>query len=420
MSFNSYQQISPEMQSAMSQIADSRIAAKSNVTIWRDPTRKQYFIANDPHSTQPDFGIPITKPEALPGIERTRKDMGKAATSLQGGSASMSATELDNLRYDVFTNEAVNDAVMFYDSMDALRKQYHQTGDAARFIGGGTITAQSYPALSNVMVDQTVLDLISRDFIILDAVTRKSWDKLVYTFDNRTPFRNQGDLGELDMSPARSVSYARDSISLKKAQGHVSVSIWASLAIRDHDIESDNTSIIDADFERIFSTDVATTITGFADQNTGGAYDVIGSGAFHSTTNPSARFDADSLSIKTAGGRGDILGMNTATYRALIQNTWMRLSGNPTLALGQTINNVDSFSTTHQLLPGKTIYVDELFADDKIAYYDKRAVVFLEGPTSMRNIELNYGQVKDTVNDRWYGSGIKVSSWGVEENNIHS
>jgi hypothetical protein len=88
--------------------------------------------------------------------------------------------------------------------------------------------------------------------------------------------------------------------------------------------------------------------------------------------------------------------------------------------LGQEIAPISTFKTTHQLLPGYSIYVDELAADDNILIFDKRSPVFLEGPSSMRNIELNYGQVKDTVSDRWYGSVIRVAGWGVEETNIHS
>jgi hypothetical protein len=192
------------------------------------------------------------------------------------------------------------------------------------------------------------------------------------------------------------------------------------MAIRDHDIVGDNTSIINADFERIFATEIATTLTQFPDQATGGAYDVIAGGAFHSTTNPATRLDIDSASIRTAGGRADTIVMNTRSYRALIQNTYMRLSGNPTLALGQEVAPISAFKTTHQLLPGYSIYVDELAADDNLLIFDKRSPVFLEGPSSMRNVELNYGQIKDTVSDRWYGSVIRVAGWGVEETNIHS
>jgi hypothetical protein len=336
---------------------------------------------------------------------------------VQGGSG-LSSTELDKARYDIFTNECVDDAVMFFEGMDRARKQYYNTGDEGKFIGAGTITAQDYAGISNVMIDQETLELISRDFIILDAVTKKSWDKLVYTFDNITPYRNTANLGELDMSPPRSVKYARSDTSLKKAQGHVSVSIWAGMAIRDHDGARDSQAIIDADFERIFAEEVATLLATFADQATGGAYDVIAGGAFHSTTNPAVRFDADSLSIKTAGGKANTLVMNTAAYRALIQNTFMRLSGSPTLSLGQSIEGVHAFSTSHPLLPGYQIYVDELAPSDSILIYDKRSPVFLEGPTSMRNIELNYGQVKDTVSDRWYGSTLRVSTWGVQETNV--
>ena len=422
MTYNSYQQLSPDMQQAVNAAVDSRIAAKSKSTVWYNPVTQDYWAANDPTSQVPDYGVRITQPNKLKGLDRSKYNRPKTATLLQGASASMSSTDLDEARYKgVFTPEYEGQAVEFYDRMDNARKIYYQTGDKERFLGAGTVTAQDYSGvIGNVMIDQTVLDLITRDFILLDAVTRKSWDKLTYTFDNRTPYLNQGGLGELDVAPSTSVLYARSSFGLKKAEGHVSVSIWANMAILDHDVEGDNTGIINADFERIFATDVSTTLSTFPDNATAGAYDVIAGGAFHSTTAPSLMFDEDSANIRTAGGRADTIAMRTIDYRALIQNTFMRLSGNPTLALGVEIPSVHAFKTNHALLPAYDIYVDELVASDSLIIYDKRAVVFLEGPTSMRTVEQNMGQVRDTISDRWYGSGIKVSTWGWEETNIHT
>ena len=421
MSFNSYQQLTPEMDAASKAAVDSRIAAKSKSTVWYNPVTQDYWSANDPTSQEPDYGVRITNPGKLKGMDRSKYNRPQTAQVI-GGSSKMSSTELDEARFKgIWTNDYENQATEFYDQMDKARKQYYQTNDYAKFIGAGTITAQDYSAtIGNVMIDQTVLDLITRDFIILDAVTRKSWDKLTYTYDNRTPYLNTGGLGELDVAPSGNVKYARASIGLKKAEGHVSVSIWAGLSILDHDAVGDTQSIINADFERIFATDVASTLTGFTDQATAGAYDVIAGGAFHSTTNPSVRFDADSASIRTAGGRADTLVMRTIDYRALIQNTFMRLSGSPTLSLGQETAPVHAFRTIHQLLPGYDIFVDELATSDSLFIYDKRSVIFLEGPTSTRTVEQNMGQVRDTVSDRWYASGIKVSTWGVEETNVHT
>jgi hypothetical protein len=421
MSFNSYQSLTPDMQAAVDRAVDSRMAAKSKTTVWYNPVTQDYWAANDPTSMEPDYGVRITQPGKLKGLDRSKYNRPKTAHVI-GGSSAASSTELDEQRYKgIWTSEYEHQAVEFHDQMDKNIKQYHQTKDLSRFIGAGTITAQDYSStIGNVMIDQTVLDLITRDFIILDAVTRKSWDKTVYTFDNRTPYLNTGGLGEFDVAPSGNVLYARSSISLKKAEGHVSVSIWANMSILDHDPVGDTQGLINADFERIFSTEVATTLATFADNATSGAYDVIAGGAFHSTTNPSLMFDEDSGNIRTAGGHADTLVMRTIDYRALIQNTFMRLSGNPTLALGAETPAVHAFKTSHQLLPGYDIFVDELAASDSILIYDKRSPIFLEGPTSMRTVEQNMGQVRDTISDRWYGSGIKVASWGWEETNIHT
>jgi hypothetical protein len=169
MSFNSYATMTPEMRQAVQDIADSRIAQKSSKTIWFNPVQQQYYYASDPTSTKPDYGIAITKPGKLKGIDRSRYNQPSSRQLVGGGYAdpNMSRTEADKMRYDVFTDEASNEAVMFYDAMDRNRKQFYNTGDEARFIGAGTITAADYSGISNIMIDQTVLDLITRDFIIL-------------------------------------------------------------------------------------------------------------------------------------------------------------------------------------------------------------------------------------------------------------
>ena len=55
------------------------------------------------------------------------------------------------------------------------------------------------------MIDTTIKELIARDFVLLQAVTRKAWAKTVYTHDSLTPYRNTYDLGELDVADSTSV-----------------------------------------------------------------------------------------------------------------------------------------------------------------------------------------------------------------------
>ena len=125
MSFNSYA-ITPEMQNAMAQIADSRIATKSSKTIWYNPVAKQYFYANDPKSTKPDYGIAITKTGKLSGLNRARFNEPSTRQKLTGGGM-QSSTELDKARYDIFAPESVDEAVMFYERMDRARRDYYQS-----------------------------------------------------------------------------------------------------------------------------------------------------------------------------------------------------------------------------------------------------------------------------------------------------
>lgn len=396
MSFNPYQTLTPEQVQAVKQIANGQIENKRMTTTWYNPEEECYYLANNPHSQEPDYGIRITKPHAFH----------KAHRELTGGSG-LSSTQKDELTFNPFTDEMADQAVQLYSKMDRLRKQYAQTRDPA-LIGAGTVTTADYSALNNVMIDTTIKELIARDFVLPQAVTRKAWAKTVYTHDALTPFRNSYDLGELDTSDSASVSITRGTINLKKAQGRVSVSIWAGMAIRDHDMAAENERLVDADFERGFAVEIATTLLAGTNAAAGGAFDVLTAGNLHSDNNPATIITSTTGTVRSNGGVADSLAMNSKTYRVLIQNTWMRVGGS---VIG-TVPSVDKTSarvTTHPLLPGFTIYIDELLPDGSIYIYDKSAVIFLEGPTSTRTVESNYGTIRDTIADRWYGSGIKIA-----------
>jgi hypothetical protein len=401
MSFNPYETLTAEQIQAVKQIANGQIDNKRMTTTWYNPEEECYYLANDPRSQQPDYGIRITKPHAFR----------PAYNKLTGGSANsanLSETQKDELRFNPFTDEMADQAVQLYSKIDRIRKQYAQTRDPA-LIGAGTVTTADYSALNNVMIDTTIKELIARDFVLLQAVTRKAWAKTVYTHDSLTPYRNTYDLGELDVADSTSVGLTRGTINLKKAQGRVSVSIWVGMAIRDHDMAAENERLVDADFDRGFSVEVATTLVGATNQAAGGAWDIIAGGAFQSTTNPMGAFLTASGVIRTNGGIANTLAMNSKTYMAMVQNTYMRTSGSSVVGQVPSLDNTSARVTTHPMLPGYTIYIDELLPDGSVFVYDKGAVIFLEGPTSTRTVESNFGTIRDTISDRWYGSGIKIA-----------
>ena len=403
MSFNSYnQQFSDEQLNAIRNIAGGVYDQKKMTTVWYKPTKDQYFLALNPKSKEPDYGIAITK-EGM---------MSKSRKQLAGASSS---TEKDRFTYQPIKDEFLDQAVRLNEALNRIKKDYDMTGDESRLMGAGTITTADYPALANVMIDTTVEDLVVKDFVVLDAFTRKSWDKLVYTFDSKTPFRNTYGLGELDVADSRSISYARGTIPLQKAEGRVSVSIWVQMAIRDHNIETDNTSMIEQDWDRGFSAEASTVLQQYTNQAAGGTYDVVAAGAFHSTTNPSVRLDADTASIRTAGGQANILVMNSKTFRVLTENTWMRNSSTSMLGTTENYSPTRSRTLTYAKLPGFTIYIDETIPTGSIIIADRRGHIWLDGPRSTRTLESNFGNIVDTLVDRWYGAGIKFAGFGVEE-----
>ena len=409
MSFNSYdQQFTDAQLEQIRRESSSIYDRKKNTRTWYNPVTDSYHLAAnpvmDPNSDTPDYGPEITKP----GV------MSKAREALRKMGGSASKTDWDHFTYQPIRNEFLKDAVGFNQKIENAKKQYNMTGDVNKLIGAGTLTLQDYPAIANIMLDTTVEELVVRDFVILQAFNRKPWDKLVYTFDSKTPFRNTYGLGELDVPDSRSIAYGRGTINLTKGSARISVSIWIQLSVRDHNIETDNSELIDQDWERGFSAEAATTLQLYTNQAAGGLYDALT--GEHNTTNPAIRFDADTASIRTAGGIASILVMNSKTYRVLYENSWMKTTGQSTpLGSNAPYTPTSARVVTLTKMPGFTIYIDETMPTGSIIIADKRGHIWLDGPRSQRTIESNYGQVVENIHDRWYGSGLKFSGFGVEE-----
>lgn len=398
MAYNPYatNSLTFEQEQAMRHIASSVYAEKKMTTVNYNPETDTYHKALNPHSETFDWDNDpqITKPG-----EWTKA---KQALVTMGGSAS--STDKDHYTYQPFRNEFLPQAVNFN---DALSKW---------LIGAGTISTADYPLMTDTLVDSTVYDLVTRDFILLQAVTRKPWSKLVYTADNRTPYRNTFDLGEFDVANSTSVSYATITINLKKAQGHVSLSRWLDLAIRRRDIRGDNESIIDADFERGFTAEMLTTMGTLTDNAVAGAYDVVAAGAFHMTNNPQADIYTDATTIRTAGGKANTLIMNSQTFYVLTSNSWLRENGTSVVSSGPAVTPVGTQGPlTHSKLPGYQIFIEETIAKGDIFITDRRGQMFLDGPRSTRIVEDNLHNVVDTLSDYWYGSGLRVSTWGIQQ-----
>lgn len=396
MSYNSYSQngLTFEQEQAMRQIASNVYAEKKQTTVWYNPETDTYHQAVNPYSNEPSYGAEITKPGQWTPAKR--------ALQVMGGSAS--STDKDHFTYQPIRDEFLPQAVNLN---NALEKH---------LVGGGTISLSDYPLMTDTLVDSTVYDIINRDFILLQAVTRKPWSKLTYTADNLTPYRNTFDLGEFDVANSTSVSYATVTATLKKAQGHVSISRWVDLAIRRRDIRGDNERIIDADFERGFVAEMLATLGLFTDDAVAGAYDVVATGAFHMTNNPAADFYTDAQTIRTAGGKASVLIMNSQTYYILAANSWMRVgSGTSVVSQGPAITPAGTQGPlTLPGLPGYTIYIEETIAKGDIFIIDPRAAIFLDGPRSTRMVEDQMHNVVDTISDYWYGSLRRVTTWGLQ------
>lgn len=387
-------------------IIEEKLAKKTKTTTWWKPENNTYWSTKNPDPNNPHYDVFVCNGSTI----------GTGLNALKGASAKdLSSTEIDNYRHGAISPEFLDQSNRFWSDVDKAQKM-NARGET---LGAGVITTQDYSDIANVMVDATSYEKIARDFILEQAVTKKSWNKLVYTADDYTPYLNEADMGENDVMEPRSIDYDRVQLQLLKAQGHVKASKWAELAIRDHNVIQDNFSIVDADFPRIFATNIATNLLGFADNAAAGAYDVIAGGAFHSTTNPMTEFLLDSSTIRTAGGVANTIALNSKTYQALVQNTFMRVGGS-VISTVPALTNAGARVVTHPLLPGYTIYIDELLTNGHIFVYDKRGFEFIQGPTRTATLNDDYNYFVSQIHDRWYNSFIRITGWGSQQTGASS
>lgn len=393
------------------QIAENRtnelLSKHIKVATWFNPETRTWWRANNPNiEDEPQYDVKIA----------TAKQIGLGQLGLRGGAVqngTMTSGELDHALYSDIMPEFLDQAVRFNEDVEKVRRD----PDLA-LKGGGFITASSYPELANIMVDSNMLELFVRDFILEQAVDSKAWSKTTYTGYQYTPYLNEGNLGENDIIDARSISYNKIETKLKKAQGHVAASKWADLAIRDRPFVEDNFKLINADFPRIFDSEIASALTQFGAQAlVGGAFDIIAPGDFHSTNKPTQTFRAGSATIRATGGVSNTMVMNSATWEELSFNTWMR-DANVVFGGVGPMQNAGTRTVTSSKLPGYTIYISETVADGKIFQYWKEGVLFLNGPTRTSTVDDNLRWKVSQLVDKWYGIIVRNASLGVEISGI--
>ena len=395
--YESYQSLTEDR---VSQLIDEKLARKTKSTVWHNPVSDTYWQANNPSSYEPSYDQYVCNGQVV----------GRGLDTLKGAS-NLTSTEVDNARFSGISDEFLDQANRMWSDIDKARKLSMQ----GQPLGAGVITTTDYAAIANVIVDSTTFELITRDYALQDAVTPKTSQNLTFSFDDTTPYLNEPDVGENDVIDPRSISYTRASVTLKKAQGHVKASRWAEMAARDHNVVQDNFSIVAADFPRIFATDIGTTLLGFADNAAAGAYDVVGAGDFHSTTNPATEFYADSTAIRTAGGMANTMAMNSQAYTTLAQNTYMRAGTGIFGPIPPFQNAGSRTGITHPMFPGFQIYIDELLAKGHIFVYDKRAVEFITGPSRTATVNNDEQYFVSQIHDRWYTSHLRMSTWGSQQ-----
>ena len=386
----------------INQLIEEKLSRKTKSTVWWNPVHNNYWRANNPASMEPSYDQYIADGKVL----------GRGLSNLKGASSKdLTSTEIDNYRFSGISDEFLDQANRMWSDIDKASKLSMQ----GQPLGAGVITTSDYADIAATIVDSTTYELIARDYVLQQACTSKTSQNLTYSFDDTTPYLNEADIGENDVMDPRQIDYTRGSVTLKKAQGHVKASRWAELAARAHNVTQDNFSIVAADFPRIFATDIATTMAGFTDNAAAGAYDVIAGGSFHSTTNPMTEFRLDSSTIRTAGGMANTLAMNSETYQTLVQNTFMRVGGAGIFGQVGPFENVSSRVATHPMLPGYTIYIDELLTKGDIHVYDKRAIEFVTGPSRTATVNNDEQYFVSQIHDRWYCSNLRVSTWGSEQ-----
>lgn len=384
-------------------LIDQKLAAKTKKTVWWNPENNKYYSTNNPDPYNPHYDTYVCD----------GKVVGTGIVALKGASQNnnLSQSEIDKYQFSGIQPEFLDQANRFWGDISKAQ----QKAALGQPLGAGVITTQDYPEIANVMVDATMYEKLARDFVLEQAATTKNTSKLVYTADDINPFLNEEDMGENDVMEPRSIDYDRVQLQLIKAQGHVKASRWAEMAIRDHNIVQDNFSIVDADFPRIFATNIATTLLGFTDNAAAGAYDVIGATAFHSTTNPTSEFDVDSAAIRTAGGIANTLALNSKTWNVLVQNTYYRVGASSAFGSIPPFQNAGSRIVTHPMMPGYTIYIDELLSNGHIFVYDKRTLEFVRGPTRTATLNDDYNYFISQIHDRWYNSHLRIPGWGSQQ-----
>lgn len=383
------------------QVSKSDIMKAIYNVVWWSPADGNFYQAEDVNASGPN---PERDALIARGADYFQSKKELRAAAVMG--YEMGSTDVDRARYRGITDEFLPLAVDWATDWAKV--------DRGEMRAHGIITMKDYAPMKNLVVSAESIYLRDDRFVLDKVAEAENTEFIQEDWFDQTPYKATGGLGENDVTEPVALDYVTGNVKLKKIQVRVEWSNYQSMQNRYRDPVKDNRAILDKDVPRLINLDLSQVLTGFVNNASVGAYDVIGGTAFHHTNKPTRDFIDTETNVQTAGGQVDLMIMNGLTFQTLIENTWMREGG--ILAAAGKYEGLSPRIVTLEKLPGTTIAIEKrsLIADGTIFFLAQTSFRKYNGPRRSVTYDKVVENLSGQLLDVWHGSVIRVNSWGEE------
>jgi len=247
-------------------------------------------------------------------------------------------------------------------------------GSNIKTAAAGTITSDDNPTIHLVQILAETMGRDTRVYSLEQVVSRAQTPGLSLSIDSWSGFGISRDVPEGVEPLPQKGRYVRQEYLMGKDVAHVLITDEA-IYRSDRDLMAEHIQHAQNEFRRTHNLKIAIALEA-APQEPGSDWGAIDTGGFHYATDPSAELGVLIDLINENQGEADVVASHSSVFRKFLSNG--KIAGLTAPAANVTTGT--KLIQNPPTMPGMTWALDNLKSDDVVTVFDRRAVIFGQGP----------------------------------------
>lgn len=239
----------------------------------------------------------------------------------------------------------------------------------------GVITSDDNPTIHLVQILAETMGRDTRVYSLEQVVSRAQTPGLSLSIDSWSGFGISRDVPEGVEPLPQKGKYVRQEYLMGKDVAHVAITDEAGYR-SDRDLMAEHIQHAQNEFRRTHNLKIAIALES-APQESGTDWSALDGGGFHYSANPAEEIGVLIDLIEENQGVADVIASHSTAFRKYLQNG--KIAG-ITAPAATVTTGTKLVANPPSLPPGTTWALDNLKSKDVVTVFDRRAVIFAQGP----------------------------------------